>query len=109
MGSAAGAGVFAQSARNLTIYDAAYLELAQRRRLALATLDDALRAAARDSGVELLGRAPLIQIVALRPTGRRPYACNRQQPPRECIPSLLKQMAFRYDSPYRHIVTMSLV
>ena len=39
----------------LTAYDAAYLELAQRRRLPLATLDRALRAAARDCGVALLG------------------------------------------------------
>lgn len=38
----------------LTVYDAAYLELAQRRRLPLATLDDALCAAARTSAVELL-------------------------------------------------------
>jgi predicted nucleic acid-binding protein len=42
----------------LTIYDAIYLELAQRRRLPLATLDEALRAAARASGVALLGIAP---------------------------------------------------
>lgn len=41
----------------LTIYDAAYLELAQRRRLPLATLDEALRVAARGCGVELLGIA----------------------------------------------------
>jgi len=39
----------------LTVYDAIYLELAQRRRLALATLDEALRAAARGCGVELFG------------------------------------------------------
>ena len=39
----------------LTIYDSAYLELAQRRRLPLATLDEALRAAARACGVALLG------------------------------------------------------
>jgi len=38
----------------LTIYDAAYLELAQRRRLPLATLDKALVAAARQSGVAVL-------------------------------------------------------
>lgn len=38
----------------LTIYDAAYLELAQRRRLPLATLDKALAAAARQSGVTVL-------------------------------------------------------
>jgi predicted nucleic acid-binding protein len=41
----------------LTVYDAIYLELAQRRRLPLATLDEALRAAARASGVELFGAA----------------------------------------------------
>jgi predicted nucleic acid-binding protein len=39
----------------LTGYDAAYLELALRRRLPLATLDRDLRRAARESGVELLG------------------------------------------------------
>lgn len=38
----------------LTIYDAAYLELAQRRRLPLATLDKALAVAARQSGVTVL-------------------------------------------------------
>ncbi|WP_426229422.1 type II toxin-antitoxin system VapC family toxin [Pararhizobium sp. DWP3-4] len=38
----------------LTIYDAAYLELAQRRRLPLATLDKALALAARQSGVTVL-------------------------------------------------------
>lgn len=37
----------------LTVYDAAYLELAQRRRLPLATLDAELSKAARDSGVDL--------------------------------------------------------
>ena len=41
----------------LTIYDAIYLELAQRRRLPLATLDAALAAAARGVGVEVLGMA----------------------------------------------------
>lgn len=35
----------------LTVYDALYLELAQRRGAALATLDDALAAAARAEGV----------------------------------------------------------
>jgi predicted nucleic acid-binding protein len=35
----------------LTIYDAAYLELAQRRALPLATLDEALAQAARQAGV----------------------------------------------------------
>ncbi|MDO9415806.1 type II toxin-antitoxin system VapC family toxin [Pararhizobium sp.] len=38
----------------LSIYDAAYLELAQRRRLPLATLDTALTNAARQSGVIVL-------------------------------------------------------
>lgn len=41
----------------LTIYDAAYLELAQRRDLPLATLDEALRAAAGALGVPVLGMA----------------------------------------------------
>ncbi len=39
----------------LTLYDAAYLELAQRLRLPLATLDSDLRAAASDESVPLLG------------------------------------------------------
>ena len=39
----------------LTVYDAAYLELAQRRRLPLATLDRDLRRAASAVAVELLG------------------------------------------------------
>jgi predicted nucleic acid-binding protein len=39
----------------LTVYDAAYLELAQREGLPLATLDAALRDAAAASGVALLG------------------------------------------------------
>lgn len=38
----------------LTVYDAAYLELAQRARLPLATLDKDLGKAARESGVETL-------------------------------------------------------
>lgn len=38
----------------LTVYDAAYLELAQRLRVPLATLDTALAAAARKAGVEVL-------------------------------------------------------
>jgi predicted nucleic acid-binding protein len=38
----------------LTIYDAVYLELAQRRRLPLATLDDELRSAASQAGIEAL-------------------------------------------------------
>jgi predicted nucleic acid-binding protein len=39
----------------LTVYDAAYLELAQRRILPLATLDEELRAAAAALGVRILG------------------------------------------------------
>jgi predicted nucleic acid-binding protein len=39
----------------LTVYDAAYLELAQRRCLPLATLDKTLRAAAGTLGITLLG------------------------------------------------------
>ena len=39
----------------LTIYDAAYLELAQRRKLPLASLHQALRAAANALSVEVLG------------------------------------------------------
>lgn len=38
----------------LTVYDAAYLELAQRRRLPLATLDAALGRAAEASGVRIV-------------------------------------------------------
>lgn len=40
---------------NLTIYDAAYLELAQRRRLPIATLDRRLRDAADASGIATQG------------------------------------------------------
>jgi predicted nucleic acid-binding protein len=39
----------------LTIYDAAYLELAQRRRMTLATLDAALIGAARAELVPVVG------------------------------------------------------
>jgi predicted nucleic acid-binding protein len=39
----------------LTFYDAAYLEVAQRENMALATLDDALAAAASTEGVMLIG------------------------------------------------------
>lgn len=45
---------FARS-HNLSTYDAAYLELAFREGLPLATLDSALRKAARKTGVPLLG------------------------------------------------------
>lgn len=40
----------------LTVYDAAYLELTQRRRLPLVTLDGALIRAAKAAGVEVLGK-----------------------------------------------------
>ena len=40
---------------SLTVYDAAYLELAMRRGLPLATLDRDLRAAASAAGITLLG------------------------------------------------------
>jgi predicted nucleic acid-binding protein len=40
----------------LSSYDAAYLELALRRQLPLATLDDALRQAATSLGVQVLGK-----------------------------------------------------
>ena len=45
-------------AHRLTLYDAAYLELAQRRRLPLATLDRDLRTAARAERIVLLGVDP---------------------------------------------------
>ena len=41
----------------LTVYDAAYLELALREALPLATLDEALASAARAEGVSLVGQA----------------------------------------------------
>jgi predicted nucleic acid-binding protein len=40
---------------NLTVYDASYLELAQRRRLSLATLDSALARAAAAERVPVIG------------------------------------------------------
>ena len=39
----------------LTVYDASYLELAQRRRLPLATLDGALRKAANGEAIDVIG------------------------------------------------------
>lgn len=42
----------------LTVYDAAYLELAHREALPLASLDDALLRAARAEGVSLIGAPP---------------------------------------------------
>jgi predicted nucleic acid-binding protein len=41
----------------LTVYDTAYLELALREAVALATLDQALARAARAQGIAVLGRA----------------------------------------------------
>ncbi|NDW07823.1 type II toxin-antitoxin system VapC family toxin [Jiella pacifica] len=41
-------------AHSLSVYDASYLELAQRRRLPLATLDEALRRAAQSASVRVL-------------------------------------------------------
>ena len=49
---------FEDERTGLTAYDAAYLELAQRRRLPLATLDRALRDAATSAGVLRQGLAP---------------------------------------------------
>ena len=43
-------------AHHLTSYDALYLDLAVRRHLPLATLDEPLRKAAKKLGVELLGK-----------------------------------------------------
>ncbi len=43
-------------AHQLTSYDAMYLDLAVRRQLPLATLDEPLRKAAKKMGVKLLGR-----------------------------------------------------
>jgi predicted nucleic acid-binding protein len=54
-GHAWGATARLASRHRLSLYDAAYLELAQRRRLPLATLDRELRTAAAAEGVSLLG------------------------------------------------------
>ena len=50
-----GATLRLAATHRLTLYDAAYLEMAQRRGLPLATLDAELRAAARNEKVTLLG------------------------------------------------------
>jgi predicted nucleic acid-binding protein len=50
-----GATVQLAAASGLTVYDASYPELAIRRHLPLAALDKELRAAAKASGVKLLG------------------------------------------------------
>ena len=52
-----GATVRLAARHRLTIYDAAYLELAQRRGLPLATLDTELRGAASAEGLTLLGKS----------------------------------------------------
>jgi predicted nucleic acid-binding protein len=54
-GHAWGSTLHLADRHRLTLYDAAYLELAQRRGLALATLDRELRAAAAKEKVSLLG------------------------------------------------------
>jgi predicted nucleic acid-binding protein len=53
-----GATVRLAARHRLTLYDAAYLELAQRRGLPLATLDKELRDAATAEGVILMGKSP---------------------------------------------------
>jgi predicted nucleic acid-binding protein len=53
------AGVFPMAQNyGLTVYDAAYLELAIRERISLTTLDFELRKAAADAGVPLVGPQP---------------------------------------------------
>jgi predicted nucleic acid-binding protein len=54
-GRAWGATARLATLHKLTLYDAAYLELAQRRNLPLATLDRELRTAAAKEAVALLG------------------------------------------------------
>jgi predicted nucleic acid-binding protein len=61
----------------LTMYDAAYLELAQRRGLPLATLDMELRSAADAEGVILLGKSPQ---PAVPPGTRRGSPVRRPRP-----------------------------
>ncbi|HEY3826355.1 MAG TPA: type II toxin-antitoxin system VapC family toxin [Bryobacteraceae bacterium] len=50
-----GATLQLAAASGLTLYDASYLELAIRRTLPLASLDEELRRAAKTSGVRLMG------------------------------------------------------
>jgi predicted nucleic acid-binding protein len=53
------AGVFPMAQKyGLTVYDAAYLELAVREKISLTTLDFELRKAAADAGVPLVGPQP---------------------------------------------------
>jgi predicted nucleic acid-binding protein len=66
--------LFVFAARHgLTAYDAAYLELARRRQLALATLDTQLIKAARDAGIAIFGSPPVRRGV------REPKAPYRRQ------------------------------
>jgi predicted nucleic acid-binding protein len=51
-----GATIRLAERHGLTLYDAAYLELADRRGLPLATLDSELREAARRENIDLLGQ-----------------------------------------------------
>jgi predicted nucleic acid-binding protein len=53
-GAQAAALLLVSEKHGLTVYDAAYLELAHRRQLSLGTLDEDLRKAARAEGVSLL-------------------------------------------------------
>ncbi len=50
-----GAALHMAERNGLTVYDSAYLEIASRRKIPLATLDRQLRAAALSEGIPLLG------------------------------------------------------
>jgi predicted nucleic acid-binding protein len=50
-----GAALHLAERHGLTVYDAAYPEIASRRKIPLATLDQDLRAAAENEGLQLLG------------------------------------------------------
>lgn len=50
-----GAAVHLAERHRLTVYDAAYLEIALRRKIPIATLDRDLRRAALSEGIELMG------------------------------------------------------
>jgi predicted nucleic acid-binding protein len=58
----------------LTAYDAVYLELARRRSLPLATLDQDLRRAGTTLGISLLGQTPVSDPSNAVPPGRRKAA-----------------------------------
>ena len=60
----------------LTIYDAAYLEIAMRRGASLATTDNALAKAAKAAGVPIFGLRPREVILKSAPVGKsvdKPY------------------------------------